>query len=153
MSGGSTNPASPATTSAIARVALLTLILATHAVVADESPLVQQASGRPAVKPEPLDLSIGHISRYMDPAVLATPVPDVVEEIVVRGQRPEPLPEHRVVPQALGAIVYGVMNPLQVWRILVPDPNYEVPDKTEDDVREPPGAFRARISEPGAVYD
>ncbi len=89
----------------------------------------------------------------MDPAVLATPVPEVVEEIVVRGQRPEPLPEHRVVPRALGAIMYGVMNPLQVWRILVPDPNYEVPDKTEDDVREPPGAFRARISEPGAVYD
>jgi hypothetical protein len=101
----------------------------------------------------PLDLAIGDIRRYFDAAELASPPRDELEEIVVNGQRPEPLPEHRVIPQALGAFIYAARNPLNAWRILVPDPNFEVPERSEDDVKDPPGAFRGRILEPGAIYD
>ena len=55
----------------------------------------------------------------------ATPLPDELEEIIVRGRRPEPLPEQRVMPQGLGAIFYAVANPLQAWRILVPGRIYD----------------------------
>jgi hypothetical protein len=85
---------------------------------------------------------------------LASPPPDEIEEIVVRGRKPEPLPEQRLIPQGLiGAVAYGFANPLQAWRILVPDPNVQIPDRSEDDVRDPPGAHRARILEPGRIYD
>ena len=132
---------------------LLVLAPAAHAVGADEPTLASPVTGTAVTRPKPLDLAIGDISRYIDPAELAKPLPDELEEIVVRGRRPEPLPERRVIPQALGALVYGVLNPLQSWRILVPDPNFVIPDKSEDDVREPAGAFRGRILEPGAIYD
>lgn len=101
----------------------------------------------------PLDLSLGDVTRYFDAAELAKPLPEELEEIVVNGRRPEPLPERRAIPQALGAIVYAVTNPLDAWRILVPDPNFEIAERSEDDARDPPGAFRARILEPGAIYD
>jgi hypothetical protein len=133
--------------------ALLALATAAHAAVAEEPAPPSPVSGMAATRQKSLDLSISDISRYVDPAELAKPLPDELEEIIVRGQRPEPLPEQRVIPQALGAIVYGVRNPLQSWRILLPDPNFVIPDKTEDDVREPAGAFRGRILEPGAIYD
>jgi hypothetical protein len=133
--------------------ALLALAAAAHTVVADEPAHPLPVPGMVVTRQKSLDLSIGDISRYVDPAELARPLPDELEEIIVRGRRPEPLPEQRVIPQALGAIVYGVLNPLQSWRILLPDPNFVIPDKTADDVREPAGAFRGRILEPGAIYD
>lgn len=132
--------------------ALLAIAPMAHSVIADE-PAHPPVKTLAVTRQQPLDLAVGDISRYIDPAELAKPLPDELEEIIVRGQRPEPLPEQRVIPQALGAIVYGVMNPLQSWRILLPDPNFVIPDRTEDDVREPAGAFRARILEPGAIYD
>jgi hypothetical protein len=134
-------------------VAMLALAPVAQAVVADQPTQMSPVTGLAVTRPKALDLAIGDISRYIDPAELAKPLPDELEEIIVRGQRPEPLPEQRVIPQGLGAIVYGVMNPLQSWRMFVPDPNFVIPDKTEDDVREPAGAFRGRILEPGAIYD
>jgi hypothetical protein len=125
-----------------------------HAVMAEESPRSSQSKQQAAAKPVPFDLSIGDISRYVDAVELATPLPEELEEIIVNGQRPEPLPERRVLPQgALGALIYAGTHPLDAWRILVPDLNFEVPDRTEDDAKEPPGAFRARVLEPGAIYD
>jgi hypothetical protein len=134
-------------------VAWLALASATPGVRANDLHQAAPVPAQAAAKPPTLDLALGDISRYIDPAELAKPLPDELEEIIVRGQRPEPLPEQRVIPQGLGAIVYGVMNPLQSWRMFVPDPNYVIPEKTEDDVREPAGAFRGRILEPGAIYD
>lgn len=49
--------------------------------------------------------------------------------------------------------MFAATHPLDAWRILLPDPNVEIPERSEDDVREPPGAFRGRILEPGAIYD
>ena len=89
----------------------------------------------------------------MDPVLLKTPPVDELEEIIVNGQRPELLPEQRVIPRNLGAIVYALTKPTQAWRVLLPDPNLEIPLRTVDDVKEPPGSFRGKILEPGRIYD
>ena len=142
------------------RVVLPVLVLATNQSLADEphvaasSASTKRSAPAAAGKSIPLDLSIGDISRYVPPAELATPLIENLEEIIVNGQRPEPLPEHRAIPHSmLGALAYAGTHPLDAWRILVPDPYFEIPDRTEDDAREPAGAFRARILEPGAIYD
>jgi hypothetical protein len=134
-------------------VMLLALALPSSAVHADEAKATPPPPRNAPAKPAPLDLSLGDFSRYFDATELATPLPDELEEIVVRGRKPEPLPEQRVIPQGLGAIFYAVANPLQAWRIFLPDPNVQIPDRSEDDVREPPGAYRARILEPGGIYN
>jgi hypothetical protein len=134
-------------------VMLLALALPSSAVHADEAKATPPPPRNAPAKPAPLDLSLGDFSRYFDAIELATPLPDELEEIVVRGRKPEPLPEQRVLPQGLGAIFYAVANPLQAWRIFLPDPNVQIPDRSEDDVREPPGAYRARILEPGGIYN
>lgn len=103
--------------------------------------------------PRKLDLTVGDVRRYLDPAELDTPTSDAMEEIVVRGQKLPPLPERREIPRALGALIYSLQNPLQAWRILAPDPNVQLQPRTEDDPREPPGAFRGKILEPGQIYD
>jgi hypothetical protein len=127
-------------------------LVASTACMADEA--MPSKSGRVASKPAPLDLKIPDIQRYFDAVELATPLPDGLEEIIVNGQRPEPLPERRVLPQgALGALIYAGTHPLDAWRILVPDPNFEIPERSEDDVKDPPGAYRGRILDPGAIYD
>ena len=104
--------------------------------------------------PKKLDLAVPEISRYVTASELATPIPENLEEIIVNGQRPEPLPEHRPLPQgALGSLIYATTHPLDAWRILVPDPNLVIPDRTEDDPKDPPGRFRAQILDPGQIYD
>ena len=105
-----------------------------------------------APKLRPLDLKIGDIRRYVDAATLATPLPDEMEEIIVPSQRPALLPEQRVIPQGLGALAYGVTHPLQAWRILLPDPNFQIVLRTADDLQPPPGAYRAKIPDAGAAF-
>jgi hypothetical protein len=135
-------------------VALPVLALAASNGVAGEPPSVPQPMKKVPGKPAPLNLSIGDISQYVDGAELATPLRDELEEIIVNGKRPEPLPEHRAIPHSmLGALIYAGMHPLDAWRILVPDPYFEIPERSEDDVKEPAGAFRGKILEPGAIYD
>jgi hypothetical protein len=112
----------------------------------------QPPAAAPAKKAR-LDLSLGDVRRYLDPVEMATPLPDELEEIIVRGRRPPPLPEQRVIPAGLGAFFYAIDNPLQTWRILVPDPNVTIPPRDADDVRDPPGSFRGRILAPGRIYD
>ena len=127
-------------------------LVASPACIADET--TPSIPGKVASKPAPLDLKIPDIQRYFDAAELAMPLPEGLEEIIVNGQRPEPLPERRVLPQgALGALIYAGTHPLDAWRILVPDPNFKVPDRSEDEAKDPPGAFRGRILDPGAIYD
>lgn len=135
-------------------VALTVLAFASSRSVADESSTVSDPTNMVARKPVSLDLSIGDISRYFDAAELATPLPDEMEEIIVSGKRPEPLPEHRALPHSmLGAIIYAGTHPLDAWRIFLPDPYFEIPERSEDDIKEPPGAFRGKLLEPGAIYD
>src|SRR5215211_6727118 len=117
----------------------LALALASSAGVADELPAVRQPASKPAPKPVPLDLTIGDIHLYLPAEVLATPARDELEEIIVNGQRPEPLPEHRALPHSMiGALFYAGSHPLDAWRVLVPDPYFEIPDRTEDDTKDPP---------------
>jgi hypothetical protein len=122
---------------------------------ADEHPAPASPAhaATPARSPHTLDLRLGDLRRYLDPTELDTPTSDEMEEIVVRGQKLPPLPERREIPRALGAIIYSLQNPLQAWRILAPDPNVELQPRSEDDPREPPGAFRGKILEPGQIYD
>jgi hypothetical protein len=154
MLARSTNTAPVTAIPTLACVALLVCALQGSAALADDVQATPQAPVNRAVRPARLDLSLGDLSRYFDAVALASPPPDDIEEIVVRGRKPEPLPEQRLIPQGLiGAVAYGFANPLQAWRILVPDPNVQIPDRSEDDVRDPPGAHRARILEPGRIYD
>lgn len=135
-------------------VTLSVLALAASNGVAGESPSVPKPTTNVPAKPAPLDLSIGDISQYVDAAELDMPLPDELEEIIVNGKRPEPLPEHRAIPHSVpGALYYAGTHPLDAWRILVPDPYFEIPERSEDDVKEPAGAFRGKILEPGAIYD
>ena len=97
------------------------------------------------VKAVPLDLRLGDLTRFLDPREFTLPLPAELEEIIVNGRRPEPLPEHGVIPSGLGALAYALRNPTQAWRILVPDPNVRIADRSVDDVPEAPGAYRARI--------
>jgi hypothetical protein len=120
---------------------------------ASEGGVASSSAEGPHAQHEPLDLSIGDISRYVDATRLATPLPDDLEEIIVWGRVPGTLPERRVMPKGLGAVAYAVANPLQAWRILAPDQNLQVPERSEDDLGRPPGSHRARILEPGRVYD
>lgn len=130
------------------------VFFATSLCAAADLPHAPDPAGKAANPTTLLDLSLGDVTRYFDATELAMPLPEsVLEEIIVNGQRPEPLPERRVIPQALGALIYAATNPLDAWRILVPDPNLEIPERSEDDTRDPPGAFRGRILEPGAIYD
>jgi hypothetical protein len=135
-------------------VGLPVLALAASNGIAGESPSAPRPTQEVPPKPAPLDLSIGDISRYVDAAELAVPLRDELEEIIVNGKRPEPLPEHRAIPHSmLGALIYAGKHPLEAWRILVPDPYFEIPERSEDDAKEPAGAFRGKILEPGAIYD
>ena len=133
-------------------VALLTAALASLGADVGAREALPAAEGQPATHGL-LDLSIADISRYVDAGSLATPLPGELEEIIVWGRIPATLPERHVIPQGLGAIAYAVVNPGQAWRILLPDPNLQLPERSEDDLRAPPGAHRGRLLEPGRIYD
>jgi len=138
----------------LAGIAVLLFAAVTgSAAQASEGGVSSSSAEGPHAKHEPLDLSIGDISRYVDAARLAIPLPEELEEIIVWGRVPGTLPERRVMPQGLGAIAHAVASPLQAWRILAPDPNLQIPGRSEDDLSRPPGSHRARILEPGRVYD
>lgn len=102
---------------------------------------------------KPLDLSVGPLNPFMAPPEWFSPLPSEVDEVIVRGRRqPEDIPERRAVPQGLGGLMWGVRNPTEAWRLLVPDPNVTVPPRDLDAPREPPGAHRVRIGEPGKIF-
>jgi hypothetical protein len=107
----------------------------------------------PAFAPPPLDLSVGRLNVFMAPKDWFSPLPQEIDEVIVRGRRqPGELPDRKAVPQGLGGLLWGLRNPLESWRLLLPDPNGAVPTRDGDDPREPPGAHRVRIGEPGKIY-
>lgn len=113
----------------------------------------QNADPPPPVVTRPLDLSVGRLNVFMAPKEWFSPLPPEIDEIIVRGRRqPGEIPDHKAVPPGLGGLIWGLRNPAQSWRLLVPDPNMTIPLRDADAPREPPGAHRVRIGEPGKIY-
>jgi len=115
--------------------------------------MAEPPAAGPAPPHKPLDLSIGRLNTFMAPKEWFLPLPAEVDEVIVRGRRqPGELPDHKAVPQGLGGLFWGLRNPTKSWRLLLPDPNVTVPMRDGDEPREPPGAYRVRIGEPGKIY-
>jgi len=96
---------------------------------------------------KPLDLRIGDVRRYMMPNeyLEAIRAPNADENTVVVEARRELLPveyEEPIPTWPLGPLWWGLKNPAQSWRILLPDINRpaEGPRTPEDKV--PPPVFR-----------
>ncbi len=103
--------------------------------------------------PKPLDLRLGPLREFMAPPEWFSPLPREVDEVIVRGRRqPAEIPDRKAVPQGLGGLWWGVRNPTEAWRLLVPDPNVQLPPRDADSPREPPGAYRTRIGESGKIF-
>jgi hypothetical protein len=104
--------------------------------------------------PPRLDLRPGDLRRHVPRDELDAPWTAELDEVVIRPRRQPPdLPERRAVPQGLGGLFWAARNPAKTWRLFVPDPNASpVPPRSPDDPREPPGAYRSRIGEPGRIF-
>ena len=127
------------------------IVLSTPTRASDQpSPL---APPRPAGAPS-LDLRVGDIRSLLPPAQWAEPLPADIDEVIVRSRKTEPdIPERKTVPQGLGGLFWAATRPTEAWRLLVPDPNQpKIPDRSRDDPKEPPGAYRSRIGEPGKIF-
>ena len=96
------------------------------------------------VASKPLDLRIGDIRKYMTPKeyLAAINAPDADKtDIVVEGARKTPkLRSEQPVPGGLGSLWYAATNPLQSWRIFLPDVNAPAAGPVYDVV--PPPVFR-----------
>jgi hypothetical protein len=110
--------------------------------------------GLPAGAFPRLDLRPGDLRRHVPRDELSAPWTESLDEVVIRPRRQPPdLPERRAVPQGLGGLFWAATRPAQAWRLIVPDPNAPpVPPRSVDDPREPPGAYRSRIGEPGRTF-
>jgi hypothetical protein len=108
----------------------------------------------PAVPARPLDLRLPNPRRFIPPEQLYEPWTEELDEVLIRPRRQPPdLPERRAVPQGLAGLFWAARRPTQAWRLLVPDPNAPgIPLRSSDDPKEPPGAFRSRIGEPGKIF-
>jgi hypothetical protein len=103
---------------------------------------------------ESLDLQPGDLRAYFPSGELETPLDERLDEIIVNGKRLEDIRGRQNVPQGVfPALFYAGRYPLDAWRIFAPVPNAVIPDRSEDDVKDPPGAYRGRILEPGAIFD
>ncbi|MGA0053405.1 MAG: hypothetical protein ACO329_00690 [Steroidobacteraceae bacterium] len=126
------------------------LSICAPAAAADTSPL------RPSRAPDApqLDLRVGDIRTFLPRAEWAEPLPADIDEVIVRSRKKEPdIPERKAVPQGLGGLFWAATRPTEAWRLLVPDPNQpKIPDRSSDDPKEPPGAYRSRIGEPGKIF-
>lgn len=106
--------------------------------------------------PPRLDLRKGDLRRFIPPEQLNEPWTAELDEIVVQSRRrtPPDIPENRAVPSGLGGLVWAAQQPTEAWRLLVPDPRAPEagPPNNPDAPREPPGAYRSRIGEPGQIF-
>jgi hypothetical protein len=99
-------------------------------------PPAEAASAATARKP--LNLKVGDVREYMTTNEFraAVQAPDLERNTVVVEGRPLP-PDQRALreaPLGLGALVWGVVNPLQAWRIFVPTVNAAASRPTVDKV-------------------
>ena len=90
----------------------------------DKSPVTSPNDKSPVKPPKGgLDLRIPDVTELYTPeqiqAILSSTSGDEYEEVEVRGARIPATPE---VWSGLGAPVWGLLNPTQVWRIIAPIP-------------------------------
>ena len=124
--------------------AIAFLILGGAALAADPPIVIApEKPAKPAVAapaPKPLDLRVGNVRNYMMPHELKAAInaPDAEKNtVVVEGERElPPLKSQQPVPNAIMAPFWAIANPLQAWRIFVPDPNR--PPAGPPDVVPPP---------------
>ena len=123
---------------------------------ANVSALAQDASPAAPTTTPRLDLRKGDLRRFIPPEQLYEPWTAELDEIVVQSRRrpPPDIPENRAVPGGLAGLLWAAQQPTEAWRLLVPDPKApEVgPPNDLDAPREPPGAYRSRIGEPGHIF-
>jgi hypothetical protein len=103
---------------------------------------------------DPLDLRLGDIRKFISPEELSTPLDDSLDEVVIRSPRVRSqLQQH--IPSVFGKDGFRWLwsDPTQIWRLVLPNPQDPgMPLRSENDPREPPGAFRNRIGQPGQIY-
>ena len=75
-----------------------------------------------------LDLRLGDIRRYVPEREWSAPLPEQLEDVEVIGRGTPDMVETRPVPMGLGALFFAARHPTQIWRIFVPDPNFELPE-------------------------
>ena len=91
----------------------------------------------------PLDLRIGDVRKYMTPEEFRAAVSGNEERntVVVEAHRPVlPMKFEEPVPGGLMAPIWALANPLQAWRIFVPDLRTPPPREPADKI--PPPVFR-----------
>lgn len=130
--------------------AMAFLMFAGAAFAADPPPAPQ----KPAVtKPDPkpaaaarkpaMDLRVGNVRNYMMPHEFqqAVNAPDPEKNtVIVEGERELlPMKSQQAVPAGIVAPFWAIANPLQAWRVLVPDPRAAPPGPPEV---VPPPPFR-----------
>jgi hypothetical protein len=133
---------------------VLVVALSGAAAAQEGSPAASLPTAARTVTPPRLDLRPGDLRRHVPHDELNAQWTAELDEVVIRPRRQPPdLPERRAVPQGLGGLIWAATRPTQAWRLLVPDPNASpVPPRSADDPREPPGAYRSRIGEPGRIF-
>jgi len=116
--------------------------------------MAAEQNAEPAAKTAAkLDLRLGDLRRFVDPADLATPLPRDLDEIIIRSRPlPADIPEQRILPKGLSGLWWGATHPTQAWRLLAPDPNEVLRPRSPDDAKEPPGAYRSQIGQPGRIF-
>jgi hypothetical protein len=104
----------------------------------DKPPSKQEAPKAPALK-----LKVGNVRNYMMPhefkQAVNAPDPDK-NTVVVEAERVLlPMKSQQPVPNGIIAPFWAIANPLQAWRVLVPDPKAPPPGPPEV---VPPPPFR-----------
>ena len=103
---------------------------------------VTPATPAQPVRP-PLDLRIGDVRKYMTPEEFRAAVSgnDERNTVIVEANRPLlPMKSEASVPGGLIAPFWALANPLQAWRIFVPDLKAPPPREPVDKI--PPPVFR-----------
>jgi len=101
------------------------------------APLPPASQPGPVLLPPPrlepgqvLDLRLGDIRRYAPVREWTAPLPEQLEDVEVIGRHGTPdMVETRPVPMGLGALFFAARHPTQIWRIFVPDPNFQLPEE------------------------
>ncbi|MEO8062499.1 MAG: hypothetical protein ABI821_07105 [Pseudomonadota bacterium] len=116
------------------------LLLSAAAAAADPP---KPALTKPLVA-KPLDLRIGDVRKYMTPkeylAAISAPDADKSEVVVEGARGAQKLRSELPVPGGLGSLWFAATNPLQSWRIFLPNVNAPPAGPVYDPV--PPPIFR-----------
>ena len=107
------------------------------------------APAPPAAKPaltKPLDLSVGDVRSYMMPneyrAALSAPDADKNTVVVEAKRELLPMKSEQPVPGGIMAPFWALANPLQSWRVFLPDLKRPEEGPREPQDKVPPPIFR-----------